>query len=63
MAVSNTAVFRLLRCERYRSEVLYCAEDDIHFANLSVKDTMDFAMRVRKPYEHSEPATHLPPRT
>ncbi|KAJ5859609.1 hypothetical protein N7534_004886 [Penicillium rubens] len=44
---------------RYRSEVLYCAEDDIHFANLSVKDTMDFAMRVRKPYEHHEPVTQF----
>ncbi|KAJ5589564.1 hypothetical protein N7537_012242 [Penicillium hordei] len=45
--------------KRYHSEVLYCAEDDVHFANLSVKDTMDFAMRVRKPSENPEPVTQF----
>ncbi|KAJ5335527.1 hypothetical protein N7452_007930 [Penicillium brevicompactum] len=42
--------------QHYRSEVVYCSEDDIHFPNLSVRDTMDFAMRVRKPNGDNESA-------
>lgn len=45
--------------KHYRSEALYCAEDDVHFANLSVKETMDFAMRVRKPDENLEPVAQF----
>ncbi|KAJ5669202.1 hypothetical protein N7462_010272 [Penicillium macrosclerotiorum] len=45
--------------QHYRSEALYCAEDDTHFASLSVKDTMDFAMRVRQPNNSSEPASQF----
>ncbi|GLB08738.1 hypothetical protein AtubIFM57258_004643 [Aspergillus tubingensis] len=32
-----------------RSEVVYSSEDDMHFPTLPVKDTLDFALRLRKP--------------
>ncbi|KAJ5757976.1 P-loop containing nucleoside triphosphate hydrolase protein [Penicillium nucicola] len=32
-----------------KSEVVYNSEDDIHFPTLSVHDTLDFALRLRKP--------------
>ena len=32
-----------------RSEVVYSAEDDVHFPTLPVKDTLDFALRLRNP--------------
>lgn len=34
---------------KYASEVLYNDEDDIHYPNLKVKHTLDFALRLRKP--------------
>ena len=33
----------------YRSEVIYNAEDDVHFSTLSVANTMAFALKLRKP--------------
>ena len=32
-----------------RGEVVYAPEDDVHFATLSVKDTLDFAVAARAP--------------
>lgn len=45
--------------QHYRSEIVYCSEDDIHFPNLSVRDTVDFAMRVRKPNGDHDPAAQF----
>ncbi|KAJ5322392.1 ABC drug exporter [Penicillium brevicompactum] len=36
--------------QQYRSEVIYTGEEDIHFPKLKVKDTLDFALRLRKPF-------------
>lgn len=33
----------------FQSEIIYNGEDDIHIPHLKVKDTMDFALRLRKP--------------
>ncbi|KAE8410781.1 P-loop containing nucleoside triphosphate hydrolase protein [Aspergillus pseudocaelatus] len=33
----------------FKSEIIYCSEDDIHFPNLLVKDTLDFALKQRRP--------------
>lgn len=35
--------------KKYRSEVLYNPEDDLHYATLKVKDTLKFALRTRTP--------------
>ncbi|KAF2020985.1 ABC drug exporter AtrF [Aaosphaeria arxii CBS 175.79] len=35
--------------KRYRSEVLYNPEDDLHYATLKVKDTLSFALKTRTP--------------
>lgn len=35
--------------QHYRSEIIYTGEEDIHFPTLKVKDTLDFALRLRKP--------------
>ncbi|KAI9796436.1 MAG: hypothetical protein M1835_004101 [Candelina submexicana] len=35
--------------EDYRGEVLYNPEDDLHYATLSVKDTLSFALKTRTP--------------
>lgn len=45
--------------KRYRSEVIYCAEDDLHFPMLPVKDTLDFALRLRKPKNEPESTTQF----
>ncbi|CAG7923629.1 unnamed protein product [Penicillium olsonii] len=37
----------------YRSETVYASEDDMHFPTLPVKDTMGFALRLRKPASDS----------
>ncbi|PYH33974.1 uncharacterized protein BO87DRAFT_436541 [Aspergillus neoniger CBS 115656] len=34
---------------RYRSEVVYANEEDFHFSTLTVKNTMEFALWLRKP--------------
>ncbi|GLB03458.1 hypothetical protein AtubIFM57258_008038 [Aspergillus tubingensis] len=34
---------------RHRSEVVYANEEDFHYATLTVKNTMEFALRLRKP--------------
>ncbi|KAH7106585.1 pleiotropic drug resistance ABC transporter [Auriculariales sp. MPI-PUGE-AT-0066] len=36
--------------KKYRGDVVYCPEDDIHFPSLSVKDTFDFAAKTRTPH-------------
>ncbi|KAJ7261720.1 ABC-2 type transporter-domain-containing protein [Mycena haematopus] len=33
----------------YRGDVLYCAEDDVHFPTLTVEQTLRFAARLRAP--------------
>lgn len=35
--------------KKYGSEVVYNAEDDVHYPNLKVKHTLDFGLRLRKP--------------
>lgn len=40
--------------KRYGSEVVYNDEDDIHFPTLSVKNTLDFALRLRRPRTNTE---------
>lgn len=35
--------------KKYRSEVLYNPEDDLHYATLKVKDTLKFALKTRTP--------------
>jgi ATP-binding cassette subfamily G (WHITE) protein 2 (SNQ2) len=35
--------------KRFRSEVLYNPEDDLHYATLKVKDTLRFALKTRTP--------------
>ncbi|KAF9871112.1 ABC drug exporter [Colletotrichum karsti] len=37
-----------------QSEIVYNNEDDIHIPHLKVKDTMDFALRLRKPAAEKE---------
>ncbi|KAL9110908.1 MAG: hypothetical protein Q9227_004523 [Pyrenula ochraceoflavens] len=37
----------------YRGEVLYNPEDDLHYATLSVKNTIEFALRTRTPGKDS----------
>ena len=45
--------------KRYRSEAVYCAEDDIHLPMLPVKDTLDFALRLRKPEAQPESSSQF----
>lgn len=35
--------------KKYRSEVLYNPEDDLHYATLKVKDTLRFALKTKTP--------------
>ncbi|KAJ5954284.1 hypothetical protein N7501_008563 [Penicillium viridicatum] len=35
-----------------KSEIVYSSEDDLHFPTLPVKDTLDFALRLRKPAKY-----------
>ncbi|KAL6712243.1 ATP-binding cassette transporter snq2 [Coniothyrium glycines] len=35
--------------KKYRSEVLYNPEDDLHYATLKVKETLEFAIKTRTP--------------
>ena len=37
----------------FRGEVLYNPEDDLHYATLTVKDTLEFALRTRTPGKES----------
>ncbi|KAF2657896.1 hypothetical protein K491DRAFT_653925 [Lophiostoma macrostomum CBS 122681] len=39
--------------KKYRSEVLYNPEDDLHYATLKVKDTLKFALKTRTPGKNS----------
>ncbi|ORY08523.1 ABC-2 type transporter-domain-containing protein, partial [Clohesyomyces aquaticus] len=39
--------------KKYRSEVLYNPEDDLHYAALKVKDTLRFALKTRTPGKNS----------
>lgn len=38
-----------------KSEIVYCSEDDQHFPTLPVKDTIDFALKLRHPADSSMP--------
>ncbi|KAF2494821.1 hypothetical protein BU16DRAFT_48838 [Lophium mytilinum] len=39
--------------KKYRSEVLYNPEDDLHYATLKVKETLSFALKTRTPGKNS----------
>ncbi|KAG0640807.1 ABC drug exporter AtrF [Tuber brumale] len=39
--------------KKYRGEVLYNPEDDLHYATLTVKDTLKFALETRTPGKES----------
>lgn len=39
--------------KKYRSEVLYNPEDDLHYATLKVKETLKFALKTRTPGKSS----------
>jgi len=39
--------------KKFRSEVLYNPEDDLHYATLKVKDTLSFALKTRTPGKES----------
>jgi ABC-type multidrug transport system ATPase subunit len=39
--------------KKYRSEVLYNPEDDLHYATLKVKDTLKFALKTKTPGKDS----------
>ncbi|KAJ9620280.1 ATP-binding cassette transporter snq2 [Taxawa tesnikishii (nom. ined.)] len=39
--------------KKYRSEVLYNPEDDLHFATLTVKNTLQFALKTKTPGKDS----------
>ncbi|KAL5339404.1 ABC-2 type transporter-domain-containing protein [Aspergillus crustosus] len=45
--------------DRYRSEVLYNPEDDLHYATLTVRETLMFALKTRTP----DKASRLPGET
>ncbi|KAJ5187570.1 hypothetical protein N7449_010564 [Penicillium cf. viridicatum] len=47
--VSYSSISAETMGRKYGSEVIYNAEDDIHYPNLKVKHTLDFALRLRKP--------------
>lgn len=36
--------------KRYRGDVQYSPEDDVHFPTLTVKQTLDFAAKLRTPH-------------
>jgi ATP-binding cassette subfamily G (WHITE) protein 2 (SNQ2) len=40
--------------KKYGSEVVYNAEDDVHYPTLNVKHTIDFGLRLRKPAKDNE---------
>ncbi|RAK79326.1 uncharacterized protein BO72DRAFT_505409 [Aspergillus fijiensis CBS 313.89] len=52
-AVQGEVCYGALRAEEMtdelKSEVVYSSEDDIHFPTLTVADTLDFALKLRKP--------------
>jgi len=39
--------------KKYRGEILYNPEDDLHYATISVKDTLTFALKTRTPGKNS----------
>ncbi|RAH84335.1 hypothetical protein BO86DRAFT_240206 [Aspergillus japonicus CBS 114.51] len=55
-AVQGEVHYGALRAEQMtnelKSEVVYSSEDDIHFPTLTVADTLDFALKLRKPASH-----------
>ncbi|CCM02003.1 uncharacterized protein FIBRA_04077 [Fibroporia radiculosa] len=36
--------------KQYRGDIQYCPEDDVHFATLTVRETLDFAAKTRTPH-------------
>ncbi|PYI00447.1 hypothetical protein BO78DRAFT_438663 [Aspergillus sclerotiicarbonarius CBS 121057] len=38
--------------DELKSEVVYSSDDDVHFSTLTVADTLDFALKLRKPANH-----------
>ena len=40
--------------DRFRSEVIYVGEEDIHYPSLKVKHTLDFALRLRQPSDSDQ---------
>ena len=42
--------------KHFRGEVLYNSEDDLHYATLSVKNTLEFALKTRTPGKESRNA-------
>ncbi|KAJ5679477.1 hypothetical protein N7462_007721 [Penicillium macrosclerotiorum] len=46
--VSYSSIPAATMARKYGSEVIYNAEDDIHYPSLPVKHTLDFALRFRK---------------
>ena len=37
--------------DRYRGDVVFCAEDDVHFPTLTVEQTIRFATKLRAPHQ------------
>ncbi|KAF8557465.1 pleiotropic drug resistance ABC transporter [Imleria badia] len=35
--------------KRYRGDVIYCPEDDVHFTTLNIRETLEFASTMRTP--------------
>lgn len=42
---------------RYRGDVQYCPEDDVHFPSLTVEQTIKFAARLRTPHARFDAMT------
>jgi ABC-type multidrug transport system ATPase subunit len=52
--VAYASISAHVMARKYGSEVIYNAEDDIHYPNLKVKHTLDFALRLRKPAKKND---------
>ncbi|KAL4766906.1 ABC-2 type transporter-domain-containing protein [Aspergillus nidulans var. acristatus] len=52
--VSYASISAPEMAKKYGSEVVYNAEDDVHYPNLKVKHTLDFALRLRKPAKETD---------
>lgn len=42
---------------RYRGDVVYCPEDDVHFPSLTVQETLSFASKMRAPHNRIDQST------
>ncbi|KAI0316079.1 pleiotropic drug resistance ABC transporter [Amylostereum chailletii] len=40
--------------KRFRGDIIYCAEDDVHFPTLTVDQTLRFAAKTRAPHDRME---------